>query len=560
MPDDLSRVSEDSARGGFFLFSGSALATVILAIAAILVGRLMGPDLYGEYNLIITVPALVLLFTDLGITTGITKFASDYHTAGNDSRAFSIIRFGVWFRFLVGVLATVLSVVFAGYLALVINRPTDAFYVGIVSLAVIFQVVFTTANGAFVGLDRSEYNALTTNVQAVSKTVLQVLFVLASFSIPGVLIGHIAPRARVILDFQNRIHFSISGVLIGYVGGYTIAAIAGAFLLFYKLTRPTKANANARKAPPSEGHMQTLKLLARYGMPLYISTVLIGLVPLYQKVVLSFFQSNANIGNYAASSNFVTLLAVIPASITTALLPAFSKLGSFSTPDVVNAFFKRANKYTCLLIVPSAALLLLFSNQVVGIVYGSKYSTAGLFLAFSVLVYFLAAIGSLSLPSLFNGLGKTRLTLIVGLVNLTVVVALSPILVRPYGVVGVVLANLGGGIVSALFAAYVGISRLKVQFEAWPTAKIYLTGLLASLLPLLLLHFLWNHYLEVFIIGALLYLLIYITLTPLFNIIDDRELAALEKMTTKIRGLNKPAKPVLRYMRKIHNITHKPKE
>jgi hypothetical protein len=55
LPDDLSRVTEDSARGGFFLFSGSALATVIMAVAAIIVGRLLGPDLYGQYNLVVTV-------------------------------------------------------------------------------------------------------------------------------------------------------------------------------------------------------------------------------------------------------------------------------------------------------------------------------------------------------------------------------------------------------------------------------------------------------------------------------------------------------------------------
>lgn len=534
LPDELSRVTEDSARGGFFLFSGSALATVILAVSAILVGRLMGPDLYGEYNLIITIPSLVLLFTDLGISTGITKFAASLHEEGNDSRAFSIIRFGVLFRLLIGVLATVLSIVFAGYLALVINRPTYAFYMEVGSLAVVFQAVYGTVNAAFVGLDRSEYNALTTNVQAISKTVLQVSFVIISIS--------------------------MSGVLIGYVGGFAIAAVAGAFLLFYKLIRPARASVNAGADPPSESRMQTLNLLVRYGWPLYISTVLTGFIPLYQKVVLSFFQSNANIGNYAASTNFVALLGVIPVSITTALLPAFSKLGSSSTPDTINAFFKRANKYTCLLIVPIATLLLLFADQVVVIVYGSAYSSAGLFLAFSVLVYFLAAIGSLSLASLFNGLGLTRLTLIVGLVNVAVVVALSPILVRPYGVVGVVLANLGGGVVSALYAAYIGINKLRVHFEAGPTAKIYLAGFLASLLPLLLLHFLWNHYLEVFIIGAILYLLIYVTLTPLIGIIDERELAALERMTTKIRGLNTPAKPVLRYMRKILIMTHRTKK
>jgi O-antigen/teichoic acid export membrane protein len=560
LPDDLSRVTEDSARSGFFLFSGSAVATIIMAVAAIIVGRLLGPDLYGQYNLVITVPALVLLFTDLGISTGITKFGASLHNEGNDSKAFNIIRYAFWFKFLIGILATVLSIAFAGYLALVINRPDYAFYVQIGSLAIVFQVVFGTVNSAFVGLDKSEYNALTTNVQAIAKTVLQILFVLLSFTIPAVLIGHIGPHTRTILDFQNRIHSSISGVLTGYVGGYTIAAIAGTFLLFHKLIRPANANTNAKTDQPAETHTQVLNLLARYGMPLYLGTLLAGFIPLYQKVVLGFFSSNVNIGNFSASANFVSLLGIIPVSITTALLPAFSKLGESSAPDVVNAFFKRANKYTCLLIVPTATLLLLFADQVVGIVYGSAYSSAGLFLAFSVLVYFLAAIGSLSLTSLFNGLGQTRLTFKVALVNLIAVIIISPVFARPYGVVGVVLANLIGGIASSLYAAYTGMHKLKVHFETGPTAKIYLAGLLASLMPLVLLHFLWNHFLEVFIIGALLYLIIYMTLTPLLDIIDERELAALERMTTKIRGLNTPAKPILKYMRKIHTITHKPKK
>lgn len=526
--DDLSRVTEYSARGGFFLFSGSALATVIMAVAAIVVGRLLGPDLYGQYTLVTTVPALVLLFTDLGISTGITKFAASLHNEGNDSRACSIIRCGFWFKFLVGVLATVLSVVFAGYLALVINRPDYAFYIQITSLSIVFQSVFVTVNSAFVGLDKSEYNALTTNVQALAKTVLQVSIVLVSFS--------------------------LSGVLLGYVGGFVIASIVGAFVLFYRLLRPVRGSGNARTDPSSESYGQMLNVLARYGMPLYVSALLGGFIPLYQKVVLGFFSSNVDVGSYSASANFVALLAVIPASITTALLPAFSKLDSSSAPNVVNAFFKRANKYTCLLIVPTAALLLLFSNQIVGIVYGSAYSSAGLFLAFSVLVYFLAAIGSLSLASFFNGLGKTRLTLGVALVNLLVVIVLSPVLANAYGVVGVVLASLAGGIVSTSVAAYIGVHRLKVQFEVGPTVKIYLAGFLASLLPLLFLHFMWARYVEVLIIGAVLYLIVYVTLMPLINIVDERELAALERMTSKIRGLKVAAKPVIKYIQRIHSI------
>lgn len=528
LPNDLSNVTEDSARGGFYLFSGSALATVIMAIAAIAVGRLLGPDLYGQYNLVITCPTLVLLFTDLGISTGITKFAASLHHEGNYSRALSIIRFGVWFRFLVGIAATVLSFVFAGYLVLVINRPDYVFYVQISSLSIVFQMVLGTVNAAFVGLDKSEYNALATNVQAIAKTVLQVSFVL--------------------------VNFSLFGALVGYVGGFVVASIAAVLLLFYKLFQPFKtqrASADRQGKLDGEGYKQILNLLARYGMPLYLSIVLAGFIPLYQKAVLGFFTSNVDVGSYSASSNFVSLLGVIPGSITTALLPAFSKLNSSSASDLLNVFFKRVNKYTCLLIVPTAALLLLFSSQVVGIVYGSAYSSAGPFLAFSVLVYFLVGIGSLSLTSLFNGLGETRLTLWVALVNLFAVIALSPVLAPMYGVVGVVLASLVGGIVSALYAAYVGVHRFKIEFEAGPTLRIYLAGFLASLLPLLLLHFLWEHYIEVLIIGAALYLVVYATLMPLMRVINERELGALEKMTTEIRILNLAAKPVLRYMQKI---------
>jgi O-antigen/teichoic acid export membrane protein len=168
-----------------------------------------------------------------------------------------------------------------------------------------------------------------------------------------------------------------------------------------------------------------------------------------------------------------------------------------------------------------------------------------------VLAYFLVGIGSLSLTSLFNGLGETRLTLKVALVNLSVVAGLSPVLAPLYGVVGVVLASLTGGIISALYAAYVGVHRLRIEFEAGPTVRIYLAGFLASLLPLLLLHFLWAYYIEVLIAGAVLYLIVYVTLMPLIGIVDERELGALEKMTGKVRVLNIAAKPILRYMRKI---------
>ncbi len=65
MADELVRIAEDSVRGSFFLISGTAVSTVIMAIASILIARFLGPELYGQYTLALVIPSLLFLFTDL---------------------------------------------------------------------------------------------------------------------------------------------------------------------------------------------------------------------------------------------------------------------------------------------------------------------------------------------------------------------------------------------------------------------------------------------------------------------------------------------------------------
>ena len=530
MADELSQVTEDSARGGFFLFSGSTLAMVILAVSAILIGRFLGPELYGQYNLVLVIPSLLLLFTDLGVNAGITKFAASLRVEGKSEQIPNIIRYGMLFRLAIGLIVMIISVVFASYFALIINRPDYGFYIQIASVSVIFQVIFTTANSAFVGLDKSEYSALSTNVSAAAKTILQIAFVLLGFNVAGALVGH--------------------------VGGFIVASIVGSILLFFKFLKPSKTKEKGYK---QESYGQVLKLLTRYGMPIYVSVVLTGFLPLYQQVILAFFTSDTAIGNFRAAINFVALLAVIPTSITIALLPAFSKLGS-STPEKVTAFFKRANKYTCLLIIPATTLVILFSAQIVQLVYGSLYSSAALYLSASSLVYFFVLIGSLSLTSLFNGLGKTRLTLNVTIINFLILLVLAPVLTQAYGVIGAIVALLIAGAGASSYAAYVAVRQLKVEFAFKSTLRICLISVLSSIPPLGLLFFTSLNYVVILILGTIVYLLVFVTLMPLVGVVNQAELKALGRVTGKISLLKLFAKPLFKYQQKILLLVERPRE
>ena len=382
--------------------------------------------------------------------------------------------------------------------------------------------MFTTSNSAFVGLDKSEYSALTSTVRAILNTVLQVGLVIFSFS--------------------------VTGALIGFVGGFVAASILSGALLFFKFLKPAGNSKSINSL--NESGRQVFALLAKYGMPVYVSVVLIGFFPLYQQVILAFFSSNSAIGNFRAAYNFVALLSVISTSITTALLPAFSKLES-ATPEAVSAFFNKANKYTCLVIVPITVSAIIFSGPIVELLYGLVYTSAALFLSLSCSVFLLSFIGSLTLVSVFNGLGKTSFTMNMTLINFVLLLVLSPVLAIVWGVVGVILASLLSTVVASVYGAVVAVRHLKIKFSFKSSLYIYFISVLSALPPLCLVIFTKLTFVTVLSVGVVMYLCVFATLMPLMKIVNMGELEVLIRITGKLPLLKIFAKPLFNYQRKI---------
>jgi len=518
LKDELTTVVEDSARGSFFLISGTALSTVIMAIASILIARLLGPDLYGQYTLALVVPQLLFIFTDLGINNGVIKFTASLRAKGEIYRMPDIIKYGLLLKASTGLAIFIINYTLADLFAAVfLQRPDLAFYIRISSIAVAFQVISTTTTSAFVGLDKAEYNALTLNIQAIAKTVT---------SIALVLIG-----------------LSVAGALMGYVASYIIGAAASLLILFFLLRK-------SRTVKNEHSPLDELKTLVRYGAPLYLSLLLIGFIPLYQNLLLAIFTTDADIGNYKAATNFATLITVVTIPITTALLPAFSKLDASAT-EKIKTFLKLVNKYTTILVLPITVLIILFSNHVVEIIYGSTFQSAPLFLATHSLLYFLVGFGYLTLTSFFNGLGETKTTLKISSITFLVLAILSPILTSTYGVLGMIIAFLVANIAGTALSAYIARSSFKIEFDTKLIAKVYLVAILSGLPSIALLYFLPHSQLFNVVAGGLLYIFVYMTLAPITRIVNSTELQTASRILQKIKPLTPVTTPLLKYLKKI---------
>ena len=524
MTSDLIRIAEDSARGGFFLVSGTFTATIIFAITAILVGRFLGPELYGQYSLSLVIPEMLFIFADFGISAGIVKFVASLRAEGKISRAAKIIKHATLLRASTGLVFFLLNFALADFLAAVLlNRPDLGFYIRVASISKIFYVAYTIATSAYLGLDKMQYSALTANIQAISKAVI---------SIGLVLLG-----------------FSVAGAVLGYVAGYIIAGVFASIILLLILRKYAREN---RNNDDNASFTQTFKTLMSYGIPLYIAGILAGFVGPYQNFMLAIFTTDVDIGNLRAAANFMALITVVSMPITTALFPAFSKLNS-AINEKTTTFFKFANKYTTLLIVPIATLLVVFSKEIVQIIYGSTFQAAAFYLSIYCLLYFLVGLGYLNLTSLFNGLGETRITLKASLITLLSILTLSPLLANAYGVPGVIVALISAHAASTCYGMYVAKRKFKIEFDTKSLIKIYVIGVASTVPPLLILQVSPLPRLVNVTVGGLLYLFAYTTLAPVTKTVNNSELKTAAEIVQKIKPLAPIIKPLLRYQEKILN-------
>jgi O-antigen/teichoic acid export membrane protein len=515
MADTLERVAEESARGGVFLVAGGLLGTVISSVAAIFIGRFLGPELYGQYALALALPTMLFFFADFGITQGMIRFVANLRQQGELGNAGRIIKYGMLVRVIAGVVIFLASFVFAEVLAVTfLGRPDFVFYLQVASLSIFFQVIFSCVSSAYVGLDRAEYSALVTNVQATSKSAISIVLVIIGLGITGAIIGHVA--------------------------GFALGGLVGVLLLFIILRRSDRAS-----AAETLNVTGVIKTLIRFGLPLYVSTLLVGFIPPFQNLVLGLFTANVALGNYKAAFNFVTLITVVSLPMTTALLPAFAKLHPSSTAQVAS-LFRFANKYTTLVMVPFVTVIMALSNEIVYLVYGSTYQTAGLFLSVYGILYLLVGLGLLNLPSLFNGIGQPRVTLTMSLIALAILLPLSPVLARLYGVFGALTALILANVASTVYGGAVAKKRFAIQYDTAGLLKIYGVAAVAAI-PSLLLQVSAQSSVVVVAVGAVAYLAIFLTVIPLVGVVSRSELEKLYRVADRVQPLGPLARLVLRY-------------
>ena len=477
------------ARRMYFLFVGNVSSTIMLAVTAIVVGRLLGPEGYGLYTLALVIPGYLASVTLLGIPFAATRYPAKYVSEGDEKKATSFLYSMAIVEGLLGLAAILITIPFAAPIsAFLFNRPGLAYLIPLAVVSVAGQLLYNTVTAGFQGLNMMGRSAQLQVLQAAVKLTVSVGLVLAGFEV------------------------------LGAVWGYTLAFVASGLM---GLGAAVLMNGNVLP----KGLWQDLREALRYSAPVYLSNLLAGVVPAYLVTLLARFSTNAQIGGYGAAQNLVALISLFIYPISTTLFPLFS--GIAGDEGVFKGTYAAAVKYSTMFIVPVAMLMISLATPLASAVYGREFTFAGNFLAVLVVPYLFAGVGSLAQVSFLNGIGETRKTLLVGVTGSAVTFALGAFLAPLFSIYGVLVAAVLGSATSYLVAANIIGRKLGTVSYVRQGWRVYVSSAVAAALVYPVTYLPLRSFFVVLIGGAGFFLLV-VPLMALMGAVRQDDLIVLE--------------------------------
>jgi peptidoglycan biosynthesis protein MviN/MurJ (putative lipid II flippase) len=138
----------------------------------------------------------------------------------------------------------------------------------------------------------------------------------------------------------------------------------------------------------------------------------------------------------------------------------------------------------------------------------------------------------------------------ISLITFILVAALTPIFTLAYSVVGLIIAFLIANTIGISYGAFYARRKYAVQFDLAGTAKILFVSLVC-VVPLIAVRYAALPIYLTLVLGAGVYLAVYLTLLPLSRVLTAGELKLVNGVLQKIRFLKLIGKVTVNYELKL---------
>ncbi len=377
--------------GALALMFAQALVLLLGYITHPWVGRVLGPEVYGIYGVVLAVQSIAGILLTLGVPISISRFV-----ARHEDQAQSILKQTIRLQAAVAALVGIATLLLAPLIAHLLKDDSLTHLIQFVALVIFLQAFYMVFTQFFSGLHKFNWQALLTSFYAVIK-----------------LVGAI-----------SLIYFI--GVY-GAFAGFALGGLAAAALGWW-----WSRNVPGKK--PSEIRTHDFLAFASTYVLIVMGLQLIMSLDLF--MVKALLASDVEAGFYNASSTIARIPYMLLQAIAFILLPSVSALTKpGASRDKAAAFISDTLRYLIALIVPSVALAAATSKSLITLFFSSRYTPAA-----SSLTILIIGLGALAffllIANIVAGAGRAKVGLAVTIAMLVISAAAGAFLIPQFGLLG----------------------------------------------------------------------------------------------------------------------------
>lgn len=438
----------DLLKGSSIILLGTVVGNFLGLLGQVLIIRSLSPVEFGEIILAFTIVSMVSTLSLLGIPEGITRLV-----AANDGQTSGYVSGGLSISIITGVTGALLMILFRGKLASLMEEPSLTSLLLILAVYVVFSSLASACVGALRGYQL--YAAAVLSERILSKLVTIALFLVTSYLgmeyLGAVLYWLIAPFLIVILSI------------------YALIIKSNFQIPEYKMIKE-----------------QTSELVS-FSWPLAFESGFVLLMSKLDVVFLGLLATSSSVGLYRSVQPISTSLLMILTAIVFVYLPIATRSYADEDIETLKNLYNVSTKWIVHLTLPPILLLILFSDEIISILYGNSYTPAAIalsILALSALLRIYVGPNGATIKAI----DRTRINLISSSCGVLANVVFNVVLIPEYGITGAAIATMIG------YAIYNSIEVTVIYLEVGihPFSKESTVPALVTLLVVGVLSYIFN--------------------------------------------------------------------
>lgn len=392
--------------GSAWALLANIIATGLGLIFSIIIARVYGAESLGILALIRSFLQLITMATVLGTSTSILRLIPEHLANYSPTSAFKIYRKTLYIVITASIIIGVFFFFAGNFVANeIFLKPHLSFYFSLAAIFIIFRSLVELSTKALRGLGLIKIFA----------------------------IMHTLPQsASLILLLIISLLWRDAGVPVyALLAGFAFAGISGLITIEYKFKRKMRAEELVRPVP-------ALKIFT-ISLPMLMTSTMTFIIAQTGIILLGIFRSEAEVGYYAIAVRLATLTALMLRAINTIAGPKFSELYHSGKMNELFYIAKKSAQLAFWTTVPILAVLIIFGNGILTLVFGSKFGLAYIPMVLLVIGQFINSISGAT-GMFMNMTGNQNTYSMIMIIASIINIGLNFFLIPVLGIKGAALA------------------------------------------------------------------------------------------------------------------------